>query len=94
MNRQDWIWIFLKAFGIYLLINAVIDLPYIIYTVITVVSSSAELGGYSAKLGTVITSTLLTFGLRFGAGLYFILSGRYLLRLIFPATEQPSLNTS
>jgi hypothetical protein len=73
MNRNDWLWIVIKAFGLYLVVEAALRLPNFVFL-------------FSGRPGSGEQALLvsLNFGVHAILGLYLLKSGRLIYRLIPP----------
>src|SRR6185369_7701721 len=102
MDRQQISWLIVRAFGLYLLIQAFILLPELLAGLLTaryyssVLSSSPE----SANLGssyrmmtsmyrTLAVAPLIRISLYSGLGIYMLRGGGFLVRLLQRAPDTP-----
>jgi hypothetical protein len=83
MNRKDWIWVVVKAFGIYLGIQALLALPPLICTYLVINRASS---GFRVHVGPEATIPLwqqaATFFILMNLSLYLLRSGRLVYVLI------------
>ena len=99
MNKEDWIWVAIKIFGIYLIVLSIINLPDVITNWWTVspfgkveskyyLSSGEECQFMADRLRTIgISNLIASIGkvvLFSAVGIYFVKSGKILFRIISP----------
>jgi hypothetical protein len=93
MTKHDWIWVAIRVFGIYLLVQAIIAIPSLISSAFGVYQfydfgahGTTDLDHVSRllhrELGTQLVSSLSRLIICGGAGFYFIKGGTFLFRLI------------
>jgi hypothetical protein len=79
MKKQDWVWVFLKALGIWLIVQAVIRLPHLIWL------GTNTFGEYSTWESAMMFYTSLEIaGVQASLGFYFLLGGKLVMRLVTP----------
>ena len=95
MTKRDWIWVAIRIFGIYLLVEAIIAIPILISSAYLVCqhfdfgsSNTSDLDRtfrlMRQSAGTQVISSLCRLIICGGAGLYFIGGAEFLFRLICP----------
>jgi hypothetical protein len=95
MTKRDWIWITIRIFGIYLLVQAVIAIPNLIsstfglYQLYPVVhSGSADMDRISQTLrssfGSEFVNALARLLIYSAVGIYFVRGGSCLFKILCP----------
>ena len=96
MNKQDWIWVAIRIFGIYLLVLAVIALPKVLGASMILWTTSGPRGIFEIEMLSDaqrlildaalkdLCVSLLTVVLFTGIGIYMIRGGGWLFRIICP----------
>jgi hypothetical protein len=81
VKRQDWVWMFLKAFGIWLIAQAAISIPRLVWLGVR------SFGEYSTwESADMFYTSLEVAGVQASLGFYFLLGGKLVLRIITPKT--------
>ncbi|MEK6233403.1 MAG: hypothetical protein N2C14_01695 [Planctomycetales bacterium] len=103
MKKQDWIWVAIRIFGIYLLVLAVISLPKALSASMHLWIISSASGPFEIELlheatrllfltaMQNLTVSLLTVVVFTGIGIYLIRGGGWLFRIVCPPEDEQSL---
>jgi len=98
MKKQDWIWVAIRIFGIYLLVLAIVALPKVLGSSMILWMWSRGIfeiemlnGAQSLIINTALKDlevSVLTVFLFTGIGIYMIRGGGWLFRMICPPEPQ------
>jgi hypothetical protein len=103
MNKQEWTWLSIRVFGLYMIVEAVKALPGVLSGLyrmaisfsIPIIKGQENLSGQIGDaLKAVLVSSVLQLVIYTIAGVYLLRGGVFLFKLICPSNEQehPSKN--